>query len=263
MLKSEKLFVRTNSLKDSSFDFRNYVVTLVRNKELETAKNKKSFRDGKAQLEKDHADIDVLTCSKDMVNASLGNDAGQFLKDRDEVIALQKECANLLPMDKITALCQTDRVHITLMAHAIYKNCQLDIDLFDTEKGGVDISKAVQEYYNKGSMKTLKDSLRPVFNKIIGEEGDFFYGIKIKKSDFAEKDLRNFLALFGGTAKRDCVKSKKDGVETVTFKDFNYVDKSGNKKVQISAFTTLCAVVLDNASKHDVIKPEEKTEETK
>lgn len=80
----------------------------------------------------------------------------------------------------MTALCPTDRVHITLMAHAIYKNVQLDADIFDTEKGGVDISKAVQAYYNKGSMKDLKDALRPVFNKLIGSEGDHFYGIKTK-----------------------------------------------------------------------------------
>ena len=156
-------------------------------------------------------------------------------------------------MDKITSLCLTDRIHVTLMAHAIYKNVVLDADIFDTEKGGVDISKAIQAYYNKGSMKDLKDALRPVFNKLLGSEGDYFYAIKTSRSDFEEKDLRNFLATFGGTAKRETTKKGKD----VVFGSYNYIDKSGNKKVQLSAFTTLCAVVLDNAKKHSVIKPEE------
>lgn len=265
MLNSNKFYSKTNALKDTTFDFGGYVRTLVRNTELSRMLDKKSYKDGKKALEDAHADIDVLTCEADIVNKTLGNDAGQFIKDREEIIALKDEVATLLPIDSVTSLCPTDRVHITLMAHAIYKNVQLDADIFDTEKGGVDISKAVQAYYTNGSMKALKDALRPVFNKLIGSEGDYFYGIKTKKSDFTDKDLRNFLASFGGSAKREQTKTKKDGVEVVKFSDFNYTDKSGNKKVQISAFTTLCAVVLDNASKHEVIKPEttEKETETK
>ena len=261
MLKSEKFYSKTNSLKDTTFDFAGYVRTLVRNTELSRMQDKKTFKDGKKKLEDLHANIDVMTCDDSIINQTLGNDAGQFIKDREEIIALKDEIATLIPIDNVTALCPTDRVHITLMAHAIYKNVQLDADIFDTEKGGVDISKAIHAYYSKGSIKDLKDALRPIFNKLIGSEGDHFYGIKPKKSDFTEKDLRNFLATFGGSAKREQVKSKKDGVETITFKDFNYTDKSGNKKVQITAFTTLCAVVLDNASKHEVIKPEEKKKE--
>ena len=261
MLNSEKFYSKTNSLKDATFDFAGHVRTLVRNTELSRMQDKKSFKDGKKKLEDLHADIDVLTCDEKTINETLGNDAGQFIKDRNEIVELKEEIKNLIPIDNVTALCPTDRVHITLMAHAIYKNVQLDADIFDTEKGGVDISKAIHAYYSKGSIKDLKDALRPIFNKLIGSEGDHFYGIKPKKSDFTEKDLRNFLATFGGSAKREQVKSKKDGVETITFKDFNYTDKSGNKKVQITAFTTLCAVVLDNASKHEVIKPEEKKKE--
>ena len=265
MLKSEKFYSKTNSLKDTTFDFAGHVRTLVRNTELSRMQDKKSFKDGKKALEDLHADIDVMTCDASIINQTLGNDAGQFIKDREEIITLKDEIATLLPIDNVTALCPTDRVHITLMAHAIYKNVQLDADIFDTEKGGIDISKAVQAYYNKGSMKDLKDALRPVFNKLIGSEGDHFYGIKTKKSDFTDKDLRNFLATFGGSAKREQSKSKKDGVEVIAFKDFNYTDKSSNKKVQIAAFTTLCAVVLDNTSKHEVIKTEttEEKSETK
>lgn len=258
MLKSEKFYVKTTgTLKDTNFKCYDYVRSLVRNKELSVLLDKKSYKDGKKKLEDAHADIDVMTCDASIINQVLKNDAGQFIKDRDDVVALKKEIASLpITIDQVTALCPTDRVHITLMAHAIYKNVQLDADIFDTEKGGIDISKAVQIYYNKGNMKDLKDALRPVFNKLIGSEGEHFYGIKTKKSDFSDKDLRNFFATFGGSAKREQSKSKKDGVETIKFSDFNYIDKSGNKKVQIAAFTTLCAVVLDNASKHEVIKPE-------
>ena len=253
MLKTEKFYVQSNALKDTTFAMLDYVTALIRNTELSRMQYKDTFKKGKATIEKDHADIDVMTCEESIINVSLGNDAGQFIKDRAEIKALQEECAKCLPMDKITSLCLTDRIHVTLMAHAIYKSVVLDADIFDTEKGGVDISKAIQAYYNKGSMKDLKDALRPVFNKLLGSEGDYFYAIKTSRADFDEKDLRNFLATFGGTAKRETTKKGKD----IVFGNYNYVDKSGNKKVQLSAFTTLCAVVLDNAKKHSVIKPEE------
>lgn len=259
MIKTEKFYVQSNALKNNDFAILDYVTALVRNTELSRMQDKDTFKKGKATIEKDHANIDVMTCEESVINVSLGNDAGQFIKDRAEIKALQEECAKCLSMDKITSLCLTDRVHVTLMAHAIYKNVTLDADIFDIEKGGVDISKAIQAYYNKGSMKDLKDALRPVFNKLLGSEGDYFYAIKTSRSDFEEKDLRNFLATFGGTAKRETTKKGKD----VVFGNYNYVDKSGNKKVQLSAFTTLCAVVLDNAKKHSVIKPEEEKQEEK
>ena len=259
MIKTEKFYVQSNALKDNNFPMLDYVTALVRNTELSRMQDKNTFKKGKEKIEKDHADIDVMTCEESVINVSLGNDAGQFIKDRAEIKALQDECANCLPMDKITSLCLTDRVHVTLMAHTIYKNVILDSDIFDTEKGGIDISKAIQSYYNKGSMKNLKDALRPVFNKLLGSEGDYFYAVKTSRSDFEEKDLRNFLASFGGTAKRETTKKGKD----VIFGNYNYVDKSGNKKIQLSAFTTLCAVVLDNAKKHSVIKPEEEKQEEK
>ena len=153
MLNSEKFYSKTNSLKDTTFDFAGHVRTLVRNTELSRMQDKKSFKDGKKKLEDLHADINVLTCDEKTINETLGVDAGQFIKDRNEIVELKEEIKTLIPIDNVTALCPTDRVHITLMAHAIYKNVQLDADIFDTEKGGVDISKAVQAYYNKVSMK--------------------------------------------------------------------------------------------------------------
>lgn len=256
MLNSEKFFLRSNNLKDKNFVMRDYVVSMVRHKELEVALNNKAFKDGKKILENNHAAIDVLTCEESIIHSELKLDAGDFIKRRDEVIALKAECETCISMDKVTSLCLTDRVNITLMAHMIYKAIVLDSDIFNTEKDGIDIAPAVKAYYAKGSLKDLKDALRPIFNKLVGSEGDYFYAIKTKKSDFCESDLRNFLASFGGDAKQQTTKTKKNGITTETYNGYNYVDKSENKKTQISAFTTLCAVVLDNASKHDVVKTE-------
>lgn len=256
MLKSEKFFLRSDCLKDKNFVMRDYVVSMVRHKELEKALDNKAFKDGKKVLEDNHAAIDVLTCEESIIHSELKLEAGEFIKKRDEIIALKTECESCISMDKVTSLCLTDRVNITLMAHIIYKSVVLNSDIFDTDKGGIDIAPAIKAYYAKGSLKDLKDALRPIFNKLMGSEGDYFYGIKTKKSDFSDYELRNFVASFGGNAKQETTKTKKNGITTETYNGYNYVDKSENKKTQISAFTTLCAVVLDNASKHDVVKTE-------
>lgn len=253
MLNSNVFYTHSNAVKnEKAIDFFELTRSLVRNTELANALKKGAFTKGKKALQEDHADIDVMTIDESMARSTLGKDTDEFLKARQEIIDLKEECTKCLPLEQVTSLCLTDRVHITLMAHAIYKNVKLDADIFDVEKGGVDISKAINEFYSKGSIKALKDGLRPVFNKLLGTEGDYFYAIKTKKSDFEEKDLRNFLAYFGGNAKRE-IKKKKDSVE---FGNYNYILKSENRDAQIMAFTTLCAVVLDNADKHVVIKPE-------
>ena len=254
MLNTNLFYVKSNAVKnEKAIDFFELTRSLVRNTELVNALKKTAFTKAKKRLEEDHTNIDVMTVDESMARSTLGKDTDEFLKARQEILDLREECGKCLPLEQVTSLCLTDRVHITLMAHAIYKNVKLDADIFDTEKGGIDISKAINDFYSNGSLKALKDNLRPVFNKLLGSEGDYFYGIKTKKSDFSEKDLRHFLSSFGGNAKRE-IKKKKDSVE---FGNYNYILKSENRDAQIMAFTTLCAVVLDNADKHVVIKPEQ------
>lgn len=263
MLKADKFVVKSDALKvETGFCMMDYVRSLVRNTELTKAMDKKSFKDGKKAIESAHAEIDPMTCNETVIYEVLKTDGGQFIKDRNEVLALRSEVADCIPLDKVTSLCPNDRVHVTLMAHEIYKTVQLDPDIFNSEKGGIDISKCIKMYYSKGSLKDLKNNLTAVFNKLLGSEGDYFHGIKIRKSSFEDIDLRNFLANFGGMAKKSETKGKdKAGQDVKIYGDFNYIDKSENRKVQIAAFTTLCAVILDNASKHEVIKPTKVVEE--
>ena len=90
MLKTEKFYVQSNALKANDFAMLDYVTSLVRNTELSRMQDKDTFKKGKAIIEKDHADIDVMTCEESIINVSLGNDAGQFIKDRAEIKALQE-----------------------------------------------------------------------------------------------------------------------------------------------------------------------------
>ena len=260
MLNAEKFYVHSNAVKvEKGLDFYELTRSLVRNTELSNALNKSAYKDNKEVLESAHVGCNVLTLEEEVIYTTLKEDAGDFIKARKEVIDLKEEVEKCRPIEEVTSLCLTDRMHITLMAHAIYKNVLLDDDIFDIEKGGVDISGVIAKYYTNGGLKDVKNALRPIFNKLLGTEGDYFYAIKTKKSDFGDREIRHFLATFGGSAKRESTKKNNN----IIFGKYDYTDKSGNKKVQLSAFTTLCAVVLDNADKHEVIKLEETKEETK
>lgn len=256
MLKSEKFFMNYVALKDENTmdTIRNYVVSIIRHAELEKATRK---------ISKDREDIqtakpglDALTCDLSVVIEVLGQEnASTFIKNRAEYLELVEECNHCVPLDGLTAYPESDVARLKIMAHMIYPAVNLEKVLEN-----VDLATPIKTWYSKGQGQgKLKDLLAPVFTKLLSTEGELFYGIRVKRSNFDDEDIRHFISAFGGTAKRTEKKTKKDGKEILTVSNYNWVDKSGNKKLQYSALTTLLAVILDNPSKHVVIKPDEKS----
>lgn len=260
MIKSEKFYVKSDATKlnnKTTLDVFGIVKSVVRHKELEVALEKKAIKEAKKTYESAHPEKDVMTATEEDCRTALGEDFGEFWKARKEVETLKEEVSNCLPLDNYTSLSNTDKVHITLIAHTIYNRVMLTSDIFDTEKGGADISEPIKKFYTgKGTIKNMKDLLRPVFYKLLGSEGEYFYAIKVKNSDFSDNDIKHFLANFGGVPKREVKGSEKKGY---SYGAYIWADKSNDKKVQLKAFTDLCAVILDNSDKHTVVKPE-KTE---
>lgn len=260
MLNSEKFYVKSDAMKDTEKIgyIRDLVISEIRNTEFANISRKKSFSDGRATIESAHTDVDALTCDTSVVLDVLGAEKGAgFIKDRAEYLALKKEVDSCLPFDTISSLCPTDRTHVLLLAHIIYPQVSLS-KIFDD----VDIETPVKNWYQSGKgLGKLKEVLLPVFCRLLGTEGDLFYGIKVRRSSFDDVDIRNFLANFGGQAKRQEIKTKdKEGKEVITFSNYNWIDKSSNKKTQEAAFTTLLSVILDNPEKHVVLKPEPEKE---
>ena len=267
MLKSENIFVKGNlsSLKDASFPVRDYVVTLIRQTELQRQTGKKSWTDGITTLASAHPGADYMSMSDTDVIVALGSDAADWLKTRAEIADLKAEIATLpVSYDQVTSLKPADRHRIELFAHMCYSSVVLSGDLFSQDKeGSFDLTSPIKLYYQGKGMSKIKEQIMPALYAAMGLEGDYFYGVKTRKSYVDESDLRHFLTRFSGKARREKKTATKDGVKTVSFSDFNYVLKAGDRRVQNSAFTELCAVVLDNAAKHAVITPEtaEKAEE--
>lgn len=266
MLKSEMIMIQ--SLKNAvvrttakeevifSIDYLTYVTMIIRHSELTRLTSKKSWKDALESLESAHVGIDVLTLPDSDVNTALGIDAGQFLKDKAEYLALNAEISGLpITWEDVTGLDMVSRVNLTLLARMCYKNISLlEVcpNILDPEHGGVDLAPIIRTYYVNGSCTDAKKVIMPMFNNLLGHDSVYFKGLKLRKSGIPNDAIRNFMASFGGVAGR--VKSGKG--EKATFSSFHYLDKSGDRKKQFSALTTLLAVLVDNAT-CEVITAEE------
>lgn len=221
MLDFDKDWFFDRALKGAfALEVKDYVLSLIRHTELTRILNKKSFRDAKVALDNAHVDIDAMRCKDEIVYRVLREKAAKFIKDRDKVKNLYEICSELPTINEITSLCITDQVHIILIAHTIFKDVIFDNNIFDSSKGGVQIPfQEIYENHLHGQMKIgkIKDILRPVMHRLLGNEGRYFYGIKIKKSDYSVESITYFL--------------------NVLYRDWG-------KKNPISAFTDFCAVLL-------------------
>lgn len=256
MLKNEKMYINAVALKDENTmdTVRDYVVSIIRHAEL--AKAQKKISEDRDAIQTAKPGLDALTCDIAIVIEVLGQEnAGAFIKNRAEYLELVEECNNCISLDGLTAYPESDVARLKIMAHMIYPAVNLEKVLEN-----INLATPIKTWYSKGQGQSkLKDLLAPVFTKLLGTEGELFYGIRVKRSQFDDEDIRHFISSFGGTAKRTETKSKKDGKEITKVSNYNWVDKSGNKKLQYSALTTLLGVILDNPSKHVVIKPDEKS----
>lgn len=270
MLKSEVFCFTSDAInleacKKDNFFIADAVKTVVRHAEL--AKAEKAFKDLREKFESVAVGVDALTAEVGVVVEKLGIDAGDFISKRDAVVDLRKEVEDCMSLDTVTALPLTDRVHINLLAHQVYK--AIDITAFNSDflsdERAKKIAEAIKTFYTKGSgLKQFKEYLRPLIVEIFNNEDcKYFCPVTCKRSFIDEWLLHHFVASFGGNASRKIKNGKDDlGNKTVTYEPYNY-SLNVTKAQQIASITDLCAVVLANKKYHEVIKPEVKSEDKK
>ena len=229
------------------------VKSIVRNEELKRAEEKKIFKDGKRKIQYDHTDVNVMTVDEQIIYASIGKDTDKFIKARQDVIELQEECKNCIPINQIRKLSMTDRIHLTCLAYVKYSNCLFSESIFDPKQGGADLTNLIYDYNFNSSVKILKNDLRPILNRLFGSDGDYFYGVGIKKSDIpAIQYLRCFLTKFN--VRFDANKNYKR--KEVTWNNYKYRTKA-EMNIQRKAFTEFLAVILNNVSEDSIRKPKD------
>lgn len=161
-----------------------------------------------------------------------------------------RDAIDALPygLDAWNALPDSDKCFLIIEAHKSMPGVVLEKYLFRSEKG-VDLTgleEAVKAFYKSGKKKDLANVLRAMFFKVCGNAGELFTGLSFTRAEWANTDLVDFAATFGGRAKR-ATKKGKDG--TVTVLDYDYVHKFGSWKTQSVALTTLLGVVMESRRK--------------
>lgn len=270
MLKSEVFTFKTVALnielaKKDNFLVMDAVKTVVRHAELKKAE--KTFSDLRSKFETVCPGVNALESDNTTVLEKMGIDAGDFIKQRDAVKDLKKEVDNCIPLENVTALPLTDRMHINLLAHQVYKPIMIDTFApeFLTDERAKKIADAIETFYKKGSgLKQFKEYLRPLIVELFNNNDcKYFYPVTCKRSFIDEWLLNHFVASFGGNAGRK-TKTVTDNIgnKSTVYEDYNYILNT-TKAQQLASITDLCSVVLSNTKYHEVIKPTEKKEETK
>ena len=265
MLKSnlfeiKPLGTKEEALKKDDLFIYECVRRTVRTVELSKVSNK--IKKDREKIEQRHAGADALTCDEKLVRDALGDDTAKFLKNREEYLAIREDldlCK--VSQETLTALPLGDKIHINLLAHMIYSPVTIDNclpDLFDKDKeGSVNFETFINNWYNNGNnFKAFRESLRPVLNRILGNEGIYFYAMKTKRSDISEVDMRHFIASFGASAKCERTTKTVNKEKVLTLHPYNYYTKTGIEN-QIKSITDLCAVIIANSDKHTVVIPKE------
>lgn len=188
-----------------------------------------------------HPGVDFFTADEAMFEGLVDKtELPALLETRDNALFVQKGI-DLLPygLDAWNALSEADKRFLQIEAHKTVSSIVIPKAVFD----GAGLKEAIKKFYGNASRKDVISALRPLFYKVCGQGGEMFTGLSFTRTDFKTSDVLNFLAAFGGSAKR-AEKKDKDGVVTVG--SYDYVDKSGNKRTMQAALTTWLGVIMES-----------------
>lgn len=216
MLKLDDFQVVDKALKESAASMvKKYVISLVRNTELHRILKKKSFREARTALDNAHVGIDIMTCEPNIVHQVLRKKADQFIKARTEISCLYKICSELPGIHEIASLSISDRMHVFLLAYILKKDVVQNIDIFDNEKDNMEmLFDKIINNCKRGLVgdKTVKPLLCSCFHRLLGSEGEYFYAIKIRRSDISKTNIV-FL-------ENSIIRSESSDKRVVAFADF-------------------------------------------
>lgn len=204
MIDQDKILLIDKSLKDPTFPLKDYVFTVVRNAEYSQSLSKKSFCEARQQFKTVNKDVNVWKCGHKIIKQTLGLQANAFIKDREECLDLKQALKKCLPMKKVEELSLTDKIHIYLLAYAVYPYVSMTTILEN-----VDIDGAIRRWCHSGKkFDRLIKELLPIFGKLLKNEGEYFSAISTIRRSFKEKDVYNCILGLSGQERNKKIQEK-------------------------------------------------------
>ena len=201
---------------------------------------------------------DILTISEDLVKKALSDKADDFLtvrKDYLEIVAKVAETG--ISSEEWGDLAPIDKINIELIARMNVRSINLsETTLKDSGINFTGIKKIAENYLLNGNCQGAYNVLRPLIHNLLGgQNGKYFYGVKIRKQGITEKSIIGFLSSLVRDAAFITKYDKKDKKRIVTGYDYSI---AGNKTKIVKAVTGFMAVILHNETA-EVIKPQSQT----
>ena len=198
---------------------------------------------------------DLLTISEDLVKKALSDKAEDFLAIRKDYLEMVAKVAETgISSEEWGNLAPVDKINIELIAHQNVRTINLtESTLKDAGINFTGIKKIAENYLLNGNCQGAYNVLRPLIHNLLGgQDGQYFYGVKIRKSGITEKSVIGFLSSLVRDAAFLTKYDKKDKKRVVTGYDYSI---AGNKTKIVKAVTGFMAVILHNETA-EVIKPQ-------
>ena len=202
---------------------------------------------------------DILTISEDLVKKALSDKADDFLTIREDYLEVSAKVAETgISSEEWSNLTPVDKINIELIAHQNVRSINLsESTLNNAGCNFTGIKKIAEGYLLNGNCQGAYNVLRPLIHNLLGgQNGKYFYGVKIRKSGITEKSVIGFLSSLVRDAAFLTKYDKKDKKRVVTGYDYSI---AGNQTKIVKAVTGFMAVILHNETA-EVIKPQ--SEET-
>ena len=221
---------------------KNLVVFKVREYELSKLKNDKEYKTCLEKLNDAYPTKSAEKLTDKQVKQALGTDAELYKKHLECIaqVAEDMDKTGVTPAD-FNALADVDKTFILLEVHKNVKAVSVPV--------AGDFEAPVRKYFEDGTATgAVKDLFRSAFHNAVGTAGELFKGVKIKKSDIADTDIRYALAGFVSGAGRAKTKDD-DGNEKLD--DYKWILNTGKDRIA-KVGSDLFAVILE--SRKDILQ---------
>lgn len=234
---------------DRHTDIMNYITMLVRSMECQSLKSgMKTALESITTAHPEYTDrIPVSSNTDDLaiIQQVLGVSADTFTESLKLYEVAQSEILSTgVTKEDFASLKKADRMFLTLIAHM---NCRA-VNFSYEEISKDEIIKFKDNIINfrkDCKISDLKSRLQAMFNSLVSEEGDMFYGLKVRKSNLATDTIVQAVGLTSGKAKLN--KDKDDYSFSNKFSKLNLL------QILSDYFGVVC---YGKSNEVEVIKPQ-------